>query len=239
YPGRAVLYGLAGFVLLPAAVVAEALVGTFLTVLLVITLVGILLIPAVWAGVVALCLVPLLLLLVGVIAVWLSLGKALAVPFSKHGLDRLHHLHPFWAALFGLVVVAVAARLPVVGGLVIFTLIILGFGLAVMTGFGADPEWAHKRLGFRTRPPSPGQPPPAPGTPPSEEMQDIEEEAATEEAALPDTQADRRTTEESTNAADDTGEQPEDERRPESESGEPEVSPEEAGGESEGEQPGL
>ncbi|MBN1461435.1 MAG: beta galactosidase jelly roll domain-containing protein, partial [Armatimonadetes bacterium] len=34
YPGRAVLYGLAGFVLLPAAVVADALVGTFLTVLL-------------------------------------------------------------------------------------------------------------------------------------------------------------------------------------------------------------
>ena len=219
YPGRAVLYGLAGIVLTPAALLAVVLVGVFVTVLLVITLVGILLIPAVWAGVAALCLVPLLLLLAGVIAVWLAIGKALATALKKPD------LHPIWAALIGLVVVAVAARLPVVGGLVVFTLIIFGFGLAVMTGFGADPEWAHKRLGLRRRPPAPPEPPPASETPPAHEIQPVEEATPTDDEASPEMEAEGPAADEPPDAVGGTDEQPQ------SESDELKGSPEEAGGE--------
>ncbi len=160
YPGRAVLYGLAGFALTPAALVMMALVTVFVSALLLITLVGIPLIPAAWAAFLALIVGAFVLLLAGAVAVWLSIGKAVATSLKKPA------LHPVWAVLIGLVLVAVATQLPVFGALVVVTLIVFGFGLAIMTGFGTGPEWAHRRLGFRPSYPPPGRPPtPAPGSP--------------------------------------------------------------------------
>jgi hypothetical protein len=180
HPGRAVLYGLAGFVLTPAALVATVLVGAFVTAVLVITLVGILLVPAVWAAVGALSIGWVLLLAAGVVAVWLGVGKAVAAALKRPD------IHPVWAALVGLVLVAIAGQLPVIGGLVIATLIIFGFGLAIMTGFGTDPEWAQRRLGFRTSPPSP-QGPTTRAAPLSGQVERTAEEALPEEeAALPE-----------------------------------------------------
>ncbi len=160
YPGRAVLYGLAGFALTPAALVAMALVVAFVSALLFITLVGIPLIPAAWAAFLAVIVGAFVLLLAGGVAVWLSIGRAVATSLKKPA------LHPIWAVLIGLLLVGIATQLPVFGPLVVVTLIVFGFGLAIMTGFGTGPEWAHRRLGFRSsRPPSATPPTPAPGSP--------------------------------------------------------------------------
>jgi hypothetical protein len=160
YPARAVLYGLVGFALTPAALLAAVVVAAFVSAVLAITLVGIPLIPVVGAGLIALIVAGFVLLLAGAVGVWLSIGKAVATSLKKPG------LHPVWATLIGLVLVAVAIQLPVIGSLVLLTFIVFGFGLAIMTGFGTNPEWAHGRLGFRSsRPPSAAPAPPAPGSP--------------------------------------------------------------------------
>jgi hypothetical protein len=213
HPGRAVLYGLAGFVLTPAALVATVLVGAFVTAVLVITLVGILLVPAVWAAVGALSIGWVLLLAAGVVAVWLGVGKAVAAALKRPD------IHPVWAALAGLVLVALAGQLPVIGGLVIATLIIFGFGLAIMTGFGTDPEWAQRRLGFRTSPPSP-QGPTTPAAPLSGQVERTAEEALPEEeAALPEAEPEKPASAHSTEAEAEADE-PEDASRPGTETSE-------------------
>lgn len=163
YPGRAVLYGLVGFALTPAALLAAVVVAAFVSAVLAITLVGIPLIPVVGAGLIALIVAGFVLLLAGAVGVWLSIGKAVATSLKRPS------LHPVWAALIGLVLVGVAIQLPVIGGLVLLTFIVFGFGLAIMTGFGTNPEWAHGRLGFRSsRPPSAAPPPPPPSPQPVE-----------------------------------------------------------------------
>lgn len=165
HPARAALYGLIGFALTPAAVLTAAVASAFASVLLAITIVGIPLIPAVFAALLALILAGGLLVAAGVVAVWLSLGKATLSLFGRSD------IRPVWAVLIGVALIAIASHIPVLGPLVAVTIIIFGFGLAIMTGLGADPQWAHRRLGFKTPetvpPAPPSVPPGVPIVPPS------------------------------------------------------------------------
>lgn len=160
HPARAALYGLIGFALTPAAVLTAAVASAFASVLLAITIVGIPLIPAVFAALLALILAGGLLVAAGVVAVWLSLGKATLSLFGRSD------IRPVWAVLIGVALIAIASHIPVLGPLVAVTIIIFGFGLAIMTGLGADPQWAHRRLGFKTPETVPSAPPNVPPTVP-------------------------------------------------------------------------
>jgi len=165
HPARAALYGLIGFALTPAAVLTAAVASAFACVILAITLVGIPLIPAVLAALLALIVAGALLVVAGVVAVWLSIGKATFALFGRHD------IRPIWAVLIGVALIAVASHIPVLGHLVAVTVIIFGLGLAIMTGLGVDPQWAHRRLGFKsakTVPETvPNVPPTVPIVPPS------------------------------------------------------------------------
>ena len=165
HPARTALYGLVGFALTPAAVLTAVVASAFVSVLLAITIIGIPLIPAVFAALLALIVAGVFLLVAGVAAVWFSLGKATVSLFGRP------NIHPVWAVLIGVALIVIASRIPVLGPLVAVTVIIFGFGLAIMTGLGADPQWAHRRLGFKTPetvPPAPPTVPPAvPTVPPS------------------------------------------------------------------------
>ena len=156
HPARAALYGLVGFALTPAALLTAVIASAFASVILAITIVGIPLIPAVFAALLALIAAGGLLVVAGVVAVWFSLGKA---TFSLFGRPSIH---PIWAVLIGVTLIAIASHIPVLGPLVAVTVIIFGFGLAIMTGLGADPQWAHRRLGFRTPETVPSAPPTVP-----------------------------------------------------------------------------
>jgi len=182
-PGRAAAYGIGGFVVTSAAVATIFLVGIALCVMLAVTIIGIPLIPVVGAGVFAAMLVLPLLTLVGSIAVWLSLGRAAA---ARTGAAELRAI---WAALLGLLMVALATLIPGIGPLIVVTLLIFGFGVALMTGMGADVEWAHRRLGFGGKSETQAsQEPPAgtmapgggAGIPPAGERPADEEQAAEE-----------------------------------------------------------
>ena len=163
HPARAALYGLIGFALTPAAVLTAAVASVLASVLLAITLIGIPLIPAVFAALLALIVAGALLLVAGCVAVWFSLGKATVSLFGRPD------IHPVWAVLIGVVLIAVASKIPVLGPLVTVTVIIFGFGLAIMTGLGADPQWAPRRLGFKSAKtvpePVPNVPPAVPNVP--------------------------------------------------------------------------
>jgi len=165
HPARAALYGLIGFALVPAAILTATVASALASVLLAITIVGIPLIPAVLAALLALILAGGLLVAAGVVAVWFSLGKATFSLFGRHD------IRPIWAVLIGLTLVAVASHIPMLGPLVVVTVIIFGFGLAIMTGLGANTHWAPRRLGLRTpqaMPPTvPIVPPTVPIVPPS------------------------------------------------------------------------
>ncbi|MDH5201366.1 MAG: hypothetical protein OEW93_10790, partial [Candidatus Bathyarchaeota archaeon] len=168
HPGRTAVYGIAAFVLSPAAVATMVVAAAIVTVILAITVIGILLIPAVGAAVLAAMCGLAILLFLGSAAVWLSLGKAAAAQVGRADIRSL------WAVLLGVLLVALASAIPVIGHLAIITLLIFGFGVAVMTGLGADAEWMHRRLGLRR-----GQTAGAPALAPAPEVTD---EAQTAEA---------------------------------------------------------
>ena len=141
-PGRAAAYGIGGVFVTSAGAATLLLVGIALCVILAMIVIGIPLIPIVAAGIlVALLLLPLLALL-GTVAVWLSLGRAAA---ARTGATEPKAI---WAALLGLALISLAALIPGIGGLIKLTLLIFGFGVAVMTGMGAEAEWAPRKLGF-------------------------------------------------------------------------------------------
>jgi len=165
HPARAALYGLIGFALVPAALLTATVASILASVLLAITIIGIPLIPAVFAALLALIFAGGLLVVAGVIAVWFTLGRATL------GLFNRQDVHPIWAVLIGLALIGIVSHLPMIGPLIVVTVIILGFGLAIMTGIGANSQWAHRRLGFKSAqavPPTPATPPPtAPPAPPA------------------------------------------------------------------------
>jgi hypothetical protein len=155
YPGRAAGYGVAGFVLVPAALVVLALTAAFVIIILLVTIIGWLAIPAVPAALAAAVLALLAALILGTAAVWLGLGRAL--------LDALgaRQVHPLLAALLGLFLLYIASQLRIVGGLITATMLIFGFGVAIMTGVGAHEDWVARRRAH------PGPPPPEPEASPA------------------------------------------------------------------------
>lgn len=142
YPGRAAIYGIVGFALVPAAVIIELVAAGLVSALLAITIIGALAIPAVLAAAVLIIVGIGGVFLLGCIAVLLSLGKAVLTQFGRES------AHGLWAALVGLLLIALVSLIPVVGRLVLVTVAVFGFGVAIMTAAGTSPESLHRRLGF-------------------------------------------------------------------------------------------
>jgi hypothetical protein len=155
HPGRAAAYGLVGFALTPAALATALVAEVFVIVVLAITIVGILLIPAVAVAMAAMILAPGALLLVGMSGVFLSLGRAAVGQLGRP------ETHPVWAAFVGVVLIAVAGLIPYVGPLVWLTVVIFGFGVALMTGIGSGERWSYRNMRRRRRHPQPEEAEPA------------------------------------------------------------------------------
>jgi len=123
-PGASALYGLiAVLLILPA------------TLLLIVTCIGIPLVPIE-------ILVILAAKLVGRAGVGLAVGRKVGVGVN----------HPIpstvLAVVVGTLIIAFIHLIPFVGGIVAFILELLGFGAAIMTGFGASSNWfANRRSG--------------------------------------------------------------------------------------------
>lgn len=142
-PGRALLYGLIGLLLvLPMLVVMVFMVITWA------------LIPLFIAAVAGLG-------LVGMVGMDLLIGRKLAAWM------RLSTTSMIGMAILGFIILAVAgmlADLPVVGaagGIFLLAVFVFGFGGALMTGFGADPSGTWL-FGERTSPHEPAPEGPAP-----------------------------------------------------------------------------
>ena len=155
HPGRAAAYGLVGFALTPAALATALVAEIFVIVVLAITIVGILLIPAVAVAMVAMVLAPGALLLVGMSGVFLSLGRAAVGQLGRP------ETHPVWAAFLGVAIIAVAGLIPYVGHLVWLTVVIFGFGVALMTGVGSGERWSYRNMRRRRGGPQPEEAEPA------------------------------------------------------------------------------
>jgi hypothetical protein len=145
HPGRAAGYGLLGFAVTPAALLTALAAEVFVIVVLAITIIGILAIPAVLLAMVAMVLAPGALLLIGMAGVFLSLGRALAAQLGRPDTS------PIWATLIGVLVVSVAGLIPWIGALVWVTVVIFGFGLALMTGIGSGERWSYRDMRRRGR----------------------------------------------------------------------------------------
>ena len=177
HPGRSAGYGLLGFAVTPAILATALAAQVFVIVVLAITIVGILAIPAVLLAIVGMVLAPGALLLVGMVGVFLSLGRALAAQLGRPDTSAV------WAILIGVVVISVAGLIPWIGALVWLTVVIFGFGLALMTGIGSGERWSYREMRRRHRrarreepepaiePTAPAvapEPPQAEGAPPAE-----------------------------------------------------------------------
>ncbi len=143
HPGAAAGLGLLGIALTPAAIVTVILASILVIVLLVITIVGILAIPAVVAAILALTLAPIALLFFGMSGVFLSLGQAVIRQLRRDIKTRApgREGHPFWAVLLGVFIVCLAGLLPTIGPLVWATVVIFGYGLAIITKLGSAVSW--------------------------------------------------------------------------------------------------
>jgi hypothetical protein len=150
HPGRVAITGVVGLILAPGAALGLLVLAAIAAVISVVTIVGPI---VVLGGLAAIHLLAFAAVVMGCAAVWLSLGKAV--------LDRSGHsqTHPLVAALVGMAIVAVASALPVIGLLVTLTVIVFGFGLALMTGAGKHENWISQkpyRL-HRRQPPEVGE----------------------------------------------------------------------------------
>ncbi|MFB3882140.1 MAG: sugar-binding domain-containing protein [Armatimonadota bacterium] len=145
HPGRAAAYGLAGIALTPAALAAALVAQVFVIVVLAITIVGILAIPAVAVAMAAMVLAPGAVLLVGMAGVFLSLGRAATGQLGRP------QMHPIWAAFVGVLLIAIAGLIPYIGPLVWITVIIFGFGVALMTGIGSSERYSYRNMRLRRR----------------------------------------------------------------------------------------
>jgi len=158
-PGLTALLGVAGFLLTPAGLTALVIAAAFVTVLLAITIVGIIAIPAVWA-VAAVAVVGFgIALLLGGSAIGLSLGRAILAKLGRTDVGLLP------ATLLGAAVILLISFVPRIGVLVGMTVFIFAYGVVIATGVGASPDWIRRRR--RAGPAAPAAPeaPPAPGQP--------------------------------------------------------------------------
>ncbi|MBE9566365.1 MAG: hypothetical protein IMF16_06425 [Proteobacteria bacterium] len=139
-PGRAAVHGVVGGLLTLPALLILVVVAIITCVVLAITVIGLVLIPVVGAAVLLAGFLPGLLAVLGSASVWLGLGRAAAVQIGKP------EVSDFWSILLGVAMVAIAVAIPVIGTLVMITVCIFGFGVALMTGLGAGPDWLRQRL---------------------------------------------------------------------------------------------
>ena len=153
-PGAAALYGVFGFIALPAVILAILLACLFVILVLLVTIVGWLAIPAVALAMAAALLGVFVIFLVGSAAVWLSLGRAILDALGRKETRTL------WAMLLGMLAVWILTQMPVIAVPVSIAVVIFGFGVAIMTGLGTHENWSSRRMD-RGR----GQETPPPATP--------------------------------------------------------------------------
>jgi len=56
------------------------------------------------------------------------------------------------AVLLGVLLTAAASVIPFIGALVVTTLCVFAYGVALMTGLGARGDWSHRRLRIPSAP---------------------------------------------------------------------------------------
>lgn len=158
YPGLVAAYGVVGAIMTPAVFSLLVMAGILAILVLLATVVGIALIPAVVLALACVLLGFVALLVFGLGGVWLGLGKAIVGPPADPGTAR----SVIGPTLLGVLLTAAVSVLPVIGALVVITMLIFAYGVALMTGVGASPEWSHNLLRLRRGPqPATPQPPSA------------------------------------------------------------------------------
>ena len=145
YPGWVAFHGVVGAILTPAAMALLVMVAVLAIVILAITVVGIALIPAVALLLACLLLGFGVILLLGLGGIWVSIGQAIGARLASTAMA------PVPASVLGVAITAAASTIPGLGTLVIITLLLFAYGLAVMTGVGASPEWTHRLLHIGAR----------------------------------------------------------------------------------------
>lgn len=140
YPGWVAAHGVVGTVMTPAVLLLLVLVTAAMCVVLAVTIIGIALIPAVALLLVAAVVGIFIVACMGLGGVWLGLGQVVTLRFSLGNKGVLP------AVLLGVLITAAASVVPVIGLLVVITLLVFAYGVALMTGLGARPEWSHPRL---------------------------------------------------------------------------------------------
>ncbi len=150
-PTRAAVAGVVGLLAVPRRLLAGLLVLAVAIVVLALTIVGILAIPAALLvyGAAECALVGLAWL--GCLAICLACGRAFLALLGRQNPAT------FWATMLGLLLAWVVffvlfSTVEVLGGLLLATIIIFGFGLALVTGAGTRERWHPRELrGWRSR----------------------------------------------------------------------------------------
>ena len=146
YPGWVAAHGLVGAVMTPAVVALMALVASAVCIVLVLTIIGIALIPAVAVLLVAALLSVVAVTCMGLGGVWLGLGEVITARFNLGSKGVLP------AVLIGVVATAAVSVVPTFGVLIVVTLLVFAYGVALMTGLGMRPDWSHRRMHIHSAP---------------------------------------------------------------------------------------
>jgi len=89
-----------------------------------------------------------------VIVAWIAGSVGVGLALGRKVGEALSHpiASPVLAVFIGALILGVVGLVPVAGDLVVFVLSLLGFGAALLTGFGADSDWLPRR--FLSPPPT-------------------------------------------------------------------------------------
>ena len=71
---------------------------------------------------------------------WLGLGEAITLRLALGNKGVLP------AVLLGVLLTAAASVIPFIGALVVTTMCVFAYGVALMTGLGARADWSHRRM---------------------------------------------------------------------------------------------
>jgi hypothetical protein len=163
YPGWVAVHGVVGAIMTPAVISLLVMAAVLAVLVLVVTVIGIALIPAVALALGCLLIGFLGLVLFGLGGIWLGVGKAASGQLA-HPEGAQSVIGP---TLLGVIITAVLSVVPMFGVLVVITMLIFAYGVALMTGVGASPEWSHRRLRIRSQPEAAPVTIPPPPPPPS------------------------------------------------------------------------
>lgn len=120
-PGKSSVYGIVGLLL--AAPVAFFLLITCIGIPLIVVEVFALI--AAW--------------IIGTVGVSLGVGRRVSTAINRPVSSAI------WAAVLGVVIIAIVKLVPFAGGLAAFILSLIGFGAVLSTKFGTEPDWWNKR----------------------------------------------------------------------------------------------